>query len=168
MSRQLPADCLYEIFEYFKNDKVTLFSCLLVNRLWFDVSARILWRNVWNFTSSQSHHSHALLSTLISCLPDESRDLLHKNKIFILTSTTSKPLFNYACYLRALSINDFDNMIRQVLVNQQTLLIHKYLVTQEILKMFMKQIPSLEKLKYNSTEKLYSVYFTYFPETVNC
>ena len=117
MSRQLPADCLYEIFEYFKNDKVTLFSCLLVNRLWFDVSARILWRNVWNFTSSQSHHSHALLNTLISCLLDESRDLLHKNEISIAIPISKSPLFNYACFLKVLSIHNINIIIKQSLLS---------------------------------------------------
>ncbi len=35
MSLQLPVDCLNEIFECLGNegDKVTLYSCLLVNRL---------------------------------------------------------------------------------------------------------------------------------------
>ena len=42
---QLPADCLNEIFEYLEDDKVTLRSCLLVNRLWCEVAVRILWRN---------------------------------------------------------------------------------------------------------------------------
>ena len=44
---QLLADCLYEIFEYLEDDKVTLHSCLLVNRLWCEIAVRILWRNIW-------------------------------------------------------------------------------------------------------------------------
>src|SRR5438128_11227093 len=33
MSCQLPADCLNEIFKYLEQDKVSLHSCLLINRL---------------------------------------------------------------------------------------------------------------------------------------
>src|ERR1044071_10476406 len=80
MPRQLPADCLNEIFEYLENDKATLFSCLLVNRLWCEISVRILWRIVWN------------CSTLIACLPSESKEILCKNGFTIstLTGLTSK------------------------------------------------------------------------------
>ncbi|PKB98975.1 hypothetical protein RhiirA5_430490 [Rhizophagus irregularis] len=35
---QLPADCLNEIIEYLKDDKIILCSCLLVNRLWCETS----------------------------------------------------------------------------------------------------------------------------------
>ena len=55
---QLPSDCLNEIFEYLKDDKVTLRSCLLVNRLWCEVSVRILWKSIRNY------------NTLIACLPN--------------------------------------------------------------------------------------------------
>ena len=47
MPRQLPADCLNEIFEYLENDKITLHSCLLVNRLYCEIAGKILWRNVF-------------------------------------------------------------------------------------------------------------------------
>ena len=65
--------CLNEVFENLEDDKVTLHSCLLVNRLWCEVSVRILWRKIWNY------------GTLISCLPNESKELLRKNEIFIST-----------------------------------------------------------------------------------
>ena len=35
MAFQLSADCLNEIIEYLEKDKISLKSCLLVNRLWF-------------------------------------------------------------------------------------------------------------------------------------
>ena len=61
MSRQLLEDCLFEIFEYLENDKITLHSCLLTNRLWCQTSVCILWRNIWkfkqfeNFTENLNH-----------------------------------------------------------------------------------------------------------------
>ena len=73
---QLPADCLNEIFEYLENEKDTLRSCLLVNRLWCEVAVRILWRSVWSYCSLN-------FRTLMACLPNESKEALHKNGIII-------------------------------------------------------------------------------------
>ena len=51
---QLPIDCLNEIFEHLENDKVTLYSCLLVNRFWCKTSVRILWRIIRNYNTLKS------------------------------------------------------------------------------------------------------------------
>src|SRR5437016_5279301 len=99
MFRQLPADCLNEIFEYFCRDKVTLHSCLLVNRLWCEVSVRILWRTVRNY------------NTLIACLPNDSKEILRKNKINFSTPTSKPPLFNYIEFIKSLSIYTIDDII---------------------------------------------------------
>src|SRR4051794_22775605 len=40
----LPADCLEEIFNELLTDKKTLFSCLLVNRLWCETVVDKLWQ----------------------------------------------------------------------------------------------------------------------------
>src|SRR5438105_1207395 len=77
---RLPADCLNEIFENLKEDKITLHSCLLVNRLWCEVSVRILWRDILNFIYSTPYEhkqrvKSAVLITLIACLPSESKEL---------------------------------------------------------------------------------------------
>ena len=97
MSRQLPTDCLNEIFEYLEEDKTALHSCLLVNRLWCEMAVRILWRNVWNCKYDDdggcgiylTRVSLAIISTLITCLPNESKELLYNNGTFYC-STDSK------------------------------------------------------------------------------
>src|SRR6266536_816722 len=94
---QLDADCLTEIFEYL-DDKFSLYSCILVNRLWCEVSVRILWRNVYNYNKRT-------YNTLISCLPNESKEILSKNRIIISTQTLKPPMFNYAEFCKVLSIN---------------------------------------------------------------
>ncbi len=80
MSCQLPADPLNENFEYLgdEREEVALHSCLLVNRLWCEVSDPILWTNIQNY------------NTLFACLTNESKEILYKNEIIISTST-SKP-----------------------------------------------------------------------------
>jgi len=50
---QLTTDCLNEIFEHLEdaNDVTSLYSCLLVNRLWCKISVRFLWRDIRNFNT---------------------------------------------------------------------------------------------------------------------
>src|ERR1044071_6171458 len=102
---QLSADCLNEIFEYLEKDKVTLRSCLLVNRLWCEVSVRILWREIRN------------CNTLIACLPNESKEILSKEGI--ITSTLASPTFNYPSFCKILPVCEVNNEIGQLFKNQQ-------------------------------------------------
>src|SRR5436190_22674799 len=95
---QLLADCLNEIFEYLEDDQLTLKSCILVNRFWCEISVRILWRNVCNYSISD-------FSTLIACLPNESKEILYENGIIISIPTSKSPIFNYASFCKVLSIN---------------------------------------------------------------
>src|SRR3954447_3017209 len=105
---QLPADCLNEIFEYLEEDKATLRSCLLVNRLWCEVSVRILWRSIRNY------------NTLISCLPNDSTEIFSKNGIIISTLTSRPPMFNYASFCKVLSISQVNRqLLNHQFLNQQ-------------------------------------------------
>src|SRR6266513_5467579 len=98
-----PADCLYGIFEYFEEDGATLRSCLLVNRLWCEISVRILWRSIRNY------------STLTACLPNESKETLHRYEIIIPSLSTSKPpMFNYASFCKVLSIDEVNGAIMKL------------------------------------------------------
>src|ERR1044072_5664725 len=108
MSQQLPVDCLNQIFECYDDDcsdqifedhdeclttfqqmenQRALRSCLLVSRLWCQVSVRILWRTIQNY------------QTLMGCLPDESKKILHENQI----ETSRPPSFHYVDFVKILS-----------------------------------------------------------------
>ncbi|RIA78885.1 hypothetical protein C1645_842135 [Glomus cerebriforme] len=159
MSCRLSVECLTEIFEFLEKDKVTLHSCLLVNRLWCRVSVEILWRNIWNAISPSSRLSRLrississrILSTLVACLPNESRDFLLMNGVFI--SNSKSPLFNYPSFCKVLSISVLinDNFYKEFFETQNSITSinsrdRNYMVAQELLKMFMKKISSLKKL----------------------
>jgi hypothetical protein len=168
MPRQLNYDCLNKVFEYLEEDKFTLHSCLLVNRLWREASVGILWRDIWSFKySNRVDVISQILSTLIACLPNGSKDLLSKNGIFIATPTCKPPLFNYASYCKVLSIRKIYQMIEYVLENRQIANSNNYLLLQEILKMFMmNQIISLKSLYYYSGGYLirdHYIHFTDYP-----
>ncbi|GBC02592.1 hypothetical protein RclHR1_00470022 [Rhizophagus clarus] len=176
---QLPADCLNEIFEHLDDDKLTLYSCLLVNHLWCEISVRILWRNIWNFRCSIFRQyrplsvATSILSTLIACLPNESKELLYKNKIFISTPTSKPLFFNYAAFCKVLSINEINRIVDSVLrdeptINSLSLKDRNFLVANEVIKMFTDQISSLNKLTYHHyNQHHYNFSFTYFPGVRN-
>src|SRR4051794_9007531 len=132
---QLPADCLNEIFEYLDDDKDTLRSCLLVNRLWCEAAVRILWRSVLNYSTAN-------ISTLIACLPSESKEILHENGIIISTPTSKPPVFNYPALCKILSICQVNCMILKLWNNPQSISSQNldsandnkvYIIEQEIL-----------------------------------
>ncbi|GBC23895.2 hypothetical protein GLOIN_2v1784405 [Rhizophagus irregularis DAOM 181602=DAOM 197198] len=136
MISTLPIDCLNQIFECLEEDKVTLHSCLLVNRLLCRISVEILWRNIREFEK---------IRTLIACLPNESKDFLLNNGVTSIP-ISKPPLFNYASFCKVLSIRYLlieDNEIEILSDNPKN-----YLITKEILKMFMRQISSLEKMDF--------------------
>src|ERR1051325_7058764 len=140
---RLPADCLNEIFEYLEYDDITLRSCLLVNRLWCEVSVRILWRDIWNYSTRN-------FRTLIACLPDESKKILSRNRIIVSAPTLKSPMFNYASFCKVLSINRVNCKIKQLLRSQQYRDVH--IVERELYKLFMNQISSLKGLIFDYDE----------------
>src|SRR5438034_337478 len=161
---QLPADCLNEIFEYLENDPFTLYSCILVNRFWCEVSVRIFWRNVEKYSISN-------FSTLISCLPNESKEILNENGIIISTPTSKSPTFNYASFCKILSINRVCYMIKKLLTNQQSispqnLNNNTHIVVREIHKMLMNQISSLKRLDFFQYPNV--TFSTLYPGAKDC
>ena len=121
MSCQLPADCLNEIFRRL-NDRRSLHSCLLVNRLWCQVSVQILWKTFLNF------------NTLIACLPDESKEILRNNEIIISTPTPNPPTFDYVSFVRRLSIDKISVEIHKIM--PYSFHNHRRILAQELFKAF--------------------------------
>ncbi len=134
-TRKLPVDCLDDVLEFLGNNKATLHSCLLVNRLWCETSVKILWRNIWDLCKSRWD---------VPFQVDESKDFLHENGIFITAPTSKPPLFNYVSFFKVVSIYVFVDMIQSGL--KIFLPSKESLVLQEVVKMFMNQISCLKRL----------------------
>jgi hypothetical protein len=163
---QLFTDCLNEIFEHLSDDRYTLHSCILVNRLWCEVAIRFLWRNIENYR-------YSTFNTLIACLPNESKEVLQKNGIIFSTPT---PIFNYASFCKALSIRMVcDNLEllfseNQLLKNTpQSLDYSINIIAQEIIKLFITQIPSLKQLEVLTSFQYFPLTnFVSYPEAKDC
>ncbi|RIA87514.1 hypothetical protein C1645_877997, partial [Glomus cerebriforme] len=180
MSCQLITDCLNEIFECL--DDKTLHSCLFVNRLCCKISIGILWRNIYDVINIKDNdnirrRSLFFLSTILACLPDESKEFLLNNEISISTLTSKPPLFNYPAFCKVLLIDHICLIVYYGLEEIQEIPITSslnkksryYLVINEVIKMFITQISSLKKLTfYDSVLIPNNISFTCFSGAINC
>src|SRR5436190_1865913 len=57
---KLNKDILFLIFEELQDDSKSLFSCLMVNRLWCETVIPVLWRNHWNYNISYYNNKFLL------------------------------------------------------------------------------------------------------------
>jgi hypothetical protein len=181
MPCRLVADCLNCILEYLEHDKNTLYSCLLVNRKWCGIAVRILWKDVWNLQDDYNYKSDvslSIISTLIACLPKESKDSLQKEKFFIIPPTRKPPLFNYPSFIKVITIYGIYRMIQRFPSDSRGFVyyyspwyrsrMHSCLLL-ELLKMFMCQVSSLKFLDYYSGYNIDNIIeFIYIPEAKFC
>ncbi|PKY48267.1 hypothetical protein RhiirA4_463822 [Rhizophagus irregularis] len=171
---QLPSDCLEEIFEHLEQDRNTLYSCLLVNRLWCESSVRILWRDIWKFTNItntilRQRISNKIFNILIKFLSNETKEKLLKNEILIPNIKTKKPIFNYPSYCKVISIREIIQIIisNKKLYKTKNNIKEKYLlITKEIIKIFIKEITTLNKLIYYWEEKDYWDWNNYYNRNI--
>ncbi|RGB28725.1 hypothetical protein C1646_767488 [Rhizophagus diaphanus] len=101
---QLSEDILYLVFKVLKDDKKTLYSCLLTNRTWCRIAVPILWKNPWKLKNSGWKQ---MLNVIISHLSNESRNTLKNICIDLLpflTNPYQKPLFDYISFYRHLDL----------------------------------------------------------------
>src|ERR1700722_4266215 len=123
MTPFLPTDCLSQIFRNLEKDQKSLYSCILVNRLWCVASIEFLWSRPFHFLYScpsscscdefmRIERSSKLIQVYLSCLNEEEKMLLIENKALLPSSVQQKPLFDYACFIRYLELDEFYTAIR--------------------------------------------------------
>ncbi|GBC10101.1 hypothetical protein RclHR1_09330006 [Rhizophagus clarus] len=125
---QLPADCLNDIIEYLENDKRTLYSCILVNRLWCETNQKkILYDN-------------KIISTPTTKFPTFNY------------ASFCKVLFIYQVYY------NIDRLLRkQQTISSHNLKNYLNIVVQEIFKLFIFNSSISTELFYQLTQICYNV-----------
>ncbi|GES93424.1 hypothetical protein GLOIN_2v1774203 [Rhizophagus clarus] len=93
MASYLPVECIREILEYLYDDTNSLYSCLLVNRNWCEITIPILWRNPFG-RSLKSTRCKMLINTYVSRLKTE------EIPSELITIPNEVSTFNYATFLR--------------------------------------------------------------------
>jgi hypothetical protein len=107
-----------------------MFSCLLVNHFYCNIAVEILWKDIFDIPNDYKHCYRSyvklsIVSTLIACLPNESKDILHKNGVCIIIPTKKPPLFNYPTFCKFISTHE---------INQNYTFRSQQLITPEDLK----------------------------------
>ncbi|GBC00716.1 hypothetical protein RclHR1_03950012 [Rhizophagus clarus] len=118
---KLNADILYLIFKELHYDKRTLYSCLLVNKIWCETTISILWNDPWKYLFGRNYakgldfilKESLLLDLIISHLSDEKINNIMSQGIFFTSyNLYKKPLlFNYINFCKHLNLKAIDELV---------------------------------------------------------
>ncbi|RIA91679.1 hypothetical protein C1645_821688 [Glomus cerebriforme] len=94
-----------EIIQYFRGDFSTLYSCILVNRLWCRLAIPLLWENPFsnhykNYQNLQKFH---YIEIYLHYLNDYDKAKFNNHEIKINFLNTSNTLFNYPSFIKCLN-----------------------------------------------------------------
>jgi hypothetical protein len=118
---KLNRDVFYVILHELKDDKKTLFSCLLVNKTWCEIIIPILWKNPWKYLKKGNEQS--LLKVITSNLLLTNQNLNYK-----------RPLFDYISFCRHLNLYEIKRIINNI-NDDSEMIIFK----EEILGLFINE-----------------------------
>jgi hypothetical protein len=162
---------LKKILEFLDNDMITLHSCLLVNEQWSKIAVETLWKDIYKVQANaeelygielEDESDQNILSTLYSCLPKESKELLIQNNIMIESPTMVSPKYDYPAYCKYLDAG-YINQLIIVHLGEESKIYERTLLKQEIYQLFIKQSSSLRYLHFHDPH----VPFPYFSGVSN-
>uniref|UniRef100_U9SX95 F-box domain-containing protein n=1 Tax=Rhizophagus irregularis (strain DAOM 181602 / DAOM 197198 / MUCL 43194) TaxID=747089 RepID=U9SX95_RHIID len=107
-SGDLP-ELTYEIIKYFQNDFSTLYSCILVNRLWCHLAIPLLWEDTFSIEEPKNYH---FIEIYLQYLEENDKEKLQdygiNKNLFPLNNT----LFNYPGFIKHLNTWDIISTIK--------------------------------------------------------
>ncbi|RIA85199.1 hypothetical protein C1645_831163 [Glomus cerebriforme] len=127
-------DVLFLILEELKDDRKSLYSCVLVNRIWCETTVPILWKILGRYTLTDNAKD-SLFNVIILHLSKESRNVLKNKGYNIFTETYQRPLFNYISYWRYLDLFLLDSMINSNNIEGSEISV----IRNEILNLFINR-----------------------------
>ncbi|EXX67828.1 uncharacterized protein OCT59_003427 [Rhizophagus irregularis] len=156
---KLNKDILFLIFEELQVDSKSLFSCLMVNRIWCETVIPILWRNPWRYKMNYSNKNY-LFIIIASYLSDDIKEFLTRQGIQLPSVSFQPLLFDYLSFCRSININTLNTIISI----GSSLTYNQFLLQQEFYCIFMKKFRELKYLNMN----LIKHQIFYFPEAKTC
>src|SRR5204862_7601347 len=100
---KLNKDILFLIFEELQEDSKSLFSCLMVNRLWCETVIPILWRNPWRYAISY-YNKDSLYYVVTFNLTNDVKEFLTEQGIDIPPTSYKSLLFDYLTYCKSINV----------------------------------------------------------------
>uniref|UniRef100_U9T6H3 F-box domain-containing protein n=1 Tax=Rhizophagus irregularis (strain DAOM 181602 / DAOM 197198 / MUCL 43194) TaxID=747089 RepID=U9T6H3_RHIID len=143
---KLDKHILFLIFEELQDDPKSLFSCLMVNRLWCETVIPILWRNPWSYNDINYDNKSYLFTIIASYLSDDIKEFLTRRGIQLPLVSCQTLLFDYLSFCSSINVNTI-NTITSI---GSSLIYNQFLLQQEFYRLFMKKFPELKYLDMKS------------------
>src|SRR5205809_1020740 len=103
-------DILFSIFEELQDDSKSLFSCLMVNKLWCETVIPVLWKNPWRY-SINYRNKNFLYYIFTFYLPDDIKEFLTSQGIQLPPISCQSLLFDYLSFCKSIDVNIMNNII---------------------------------------------------------
>ncbi|PKK66830.1 hypothetical protein RhiirC2_784296 [Rhizophagus irregularis] len=152
---KLNKDILFLISQELQDDSISLFSCLMVNRLWCETVIPILWRNPWCYDIDY-YNKNYLFKIIVSYLSDDIKEFLTRQGIQLLTVSRQLLMFDYLSLCRSIDAHTI-NIIASI---GSSLAYNNFILQQEFYNLFMKKFPELKYLNMSTIK--HQIF--YFPE----
>ncbi|RIA80994.1 hypothetical protein C1645_837727 [Glomus cerebriforme] len=147
-----------EIIQHFRGDFSTLYSCILINRLWCRLTIPLLWENPFSNPNQNFH----FIEIYLHYLNDDDKTKFNNHEIKINDFYSSDTLFNYPSFIKCLSTYEIVNSI---------LIWFNSKFNSSIYKKFKSDLTTLQ-LIYNSLFKIFidneANLFTFEIRIINC
>ena len=146
---KLNKDILFLLFEELQNDSRSLFSCLLVDRLWCETAIPILWRDPWCYEDNINYQKKSSLYHIVtSYLPNDIKEFLTSQGIQLCPISYQSPLFNYLSFCRSINMN----VIKSIISIGSSSTYNQFLLQQEIYSLFMRKFSEIKYLDMRSID----------------
>ncbi|GBC07418.1 hypothetical protein RclHR1_07450006 [Rhizophagus clarus] len=152
----LNKDILFLICEELQGDSKSLFSCLMVNRLWCETMIPVLWRNPWSYKDINYGNKNYLF-IIISCYIYDNIEKFVTEKGIQLSSGSNQSLtFDYLSFCRSINVK----VINSIISIGSSLPYNQFFMQQEFYSLIMRKCPELKYLNMGSIK--HQIF--YFPE----
>ncbi|GBB87426.1 hypothetical protein RclHR1_01390016 [Rhizophagus clarus] len=145
MSR-LNEDILFLIFGELQNDSRSLFSCLMINKLWCETAIPILWRNPWCYSGIDYNNKDYLFKIIAYYLSDDVKESLKSQGIQLPLISHQSLLFDYLSFCKSINVN----VINSIAFIGSFIACDQFLLQQEFYSLFMRKCSELKYLDMKS------------------
>ena len=96
---------LFLLFKELQSDSRSLFSCLLVNKLWCETVIPILWRDPWRYEGNINYQkASSLYHIIILSLPNDIKEFLTNQGIQLFPISHQSLSFDYLSFCRSINM----------------------------------------------------------------
>ncbi|CAB5192137.1 unnamed protein product [Rhizophagus irregularis] len=137
-----------EIIQHFRNDFSTLYSCILVNRLWCRLAIPLLWEDPFSKHDPKNYH---YIEIYLSKLNEDDKAKFNEYGIKYDLLRSNSTLFNYPSFIKYLNYGSIYRSIKKwifILVDDDDFMEVEELVYKSLLEIFIKNEGKLHSLEY--------------------